>query len=85
MFCTLSSSIAFVSIFATLDIAFLCLALGRRFPYLSSAVSGTYEPHVHLTYAGGVFGLLSAFAAWYNALAGIVENSNNRYVLFVCF
>lgn len=75
--CTLSSSIAFCSIFVTLDIAFLCLALGRRFPYLSEVATGKYAPHHNLTYAGGVFGLLSAFAAWYNALAGILENSNN--------
>lgn len=77
VFCTLSSSIAFCSIFITLDVAFLCLALGRRFPYLPEGVGATYEPHPHLTYAGGVFGLLSAFSAWYNALAGIIENSNN--------
>lgn len=60
-----------------LDVAFLCLALGREFAYLPEGVGATYQPHKHLTYAGGVFGILSAFAAWYNALAGIVENSNN--------
>ncbi|KAL3424041.1 GPR/FUN34 family protein (GPR1/FUN34/yaaH family protein) [Phlyctema vagabunda] len=77
VFCTLSSSIAFVSVFATLDVAFLCLALGRRFPYLAEPATGAFEPHANLTYAGGVFGMLSAFAAWYNAFAGIIENSNN--------
>jgi uncharacterized protein len=74
--CTLSSSAAHFSIFFTLDIAFICLALGRRYPHLTGAA---YEPHQGLTYAGGVFGMLSAFAAWYNALAGIAA-SNHTYV-----
>ncbi|KAI9738154.1 MAG: hypothetical protein M1818_005583 [Claussenomyces sp. TS43310] len=73
--CTLSSSLAHFSIFFTLDIAFLCLALGRRYPHLSGS---SYVPHANLTYAGGVFGMLSAFAAWYNALAGIAA-SNHTY------
>jgi len=37
-------------------------------------------PHHSLTYVGGIFGMLSAFAAWYNALAGIAA-SNHTYVL----
>jgi GPR1/FUN34/yaaH family len=37
------------------------------------------KPHHGLTVAGGVFGILAAFLAWYNALAGIADTSN-RYV-----
>ncbi|KAN0105998.1 GPR1/FUN34/yaaH family domain containing protein [Hyaloscypha variabilis] len=76
--CTLSSSVAHFSIFLTLDIAFLCLALGRRYPHLSGNV---YVPHQSLTYAGGVFGMLSAFAAWYNALAGIAASNHTFFTL----
>lgn len=37
-------------------------------------------PNPPIIKAGGFFGLLAAFAAWYNALAGIADDSN-RYVL----
>ena len=37
------------------------------------------EPHAALVKAGGAFGILAAFAAWYNALAGIADSSN-RFV-----
>lgn len=78
LLCTLSSSVAQFSIFITLDIAFLCLALGRRYPHLSGE---TYAPHHNLTYVGGIFGMLSAFAAWYNALAGIAASNHTFFTL----
>ncbi|KUJ12791.1 uncharacterized protein LY89DRAFT_592538 [Mollisia scopiformis] len=78
LMCTFSSSVAHCSIFLTLDIAFLCLALGRRYPHLSGTV---YVPHENLTYVGGVFGMLSAFAAWYNALAGIAASNHTFFTL----
>lgn len=40
-------------------------------------VDGAPDPT--LIHAGGGFGLLAAFLAWYNALAGIADTSN-RYV-----
>jgi GPR1/FUN34/yaaH family len=40
------------------------------------------NPHPGLTIAGGVFGILAAFLAWYNALAGIADTSN-RYVILL--
>lgn len=40
-------------------------------------VDGAPDPT--LMHAGGGFGLLAAFLAWYNALAGIADTSN-RYV-----
>jgi uncharacterized protein len=39
-------------------------------------------PNKGLQEAGGMFGLLAAFFAWYLALAGIADDSN-RYVMFV--
>jgi succinate-acetate transporter protein len=38
-------------------------------------------PNKGLQEAGGMFGLLAAFFAWYVALAGIADDSN-RYVIF---
>jgi hypothetical protein len=40
-------------------------------------VDGAPDPK--LMHAGGGFGLIAAFMAWYNALAGIADTSN-RYV-----
>lgn len=71
--CTLRSTVAFFSLFFTLDLAFLCLGIG----YLEH--DGVH-PHQGLIKAGGYFGLFAAFLAWYNALAGIADNSN-RLVL----
>lgn len=71
---TLRSTVAFFFLFFTLDLAFLCLALGWYF-----AVEGAANHN--LTVAGGVFGILAAFAAWYNALAGILEPSNSFFLV----
>lgn len=48
------------------DLAFLMLSIG----YLYGA-----EPA--LIKAGGAFGILAAFTAWYNALAGIADRTNS--------
>lgn len=72
--CTLKSTVAFFFLFFTLDLAFLCLALGYYF-YDSTAMAAQHELNV----AGGAFGIVAAFAAWYNALAGLLEPTN-RYV-----
>ena len=68
--CTLRSTVAFFLLFFTLDMAFLLLSCG----YLL-AVDGV--PKSGIIKAGGWFGLFAAFAAWYNALAGIADS---RYV-----
>ncbi|KAL3418085.1 GPR/FUN34 family protein (GPR1/FUN34/yaaH family protein) [Phlyctema vagabunda] len=69
--CTLRSTVAFFTLFFTLDLAFLFLAIAE------------FEPShgVGLRKAGGVFGLLAAFAAWYNALAGIADSSNSFFII----
>lgn len=72
---TLRSTVAFFFLFFTLDLAFLCLALG----YIYCDAMG--NTNTKLIKAGGVFGILSAFAAWYNALAGILDDSNSFFVM----
>ncbi|KAB2571738.1 putative gpr fun34 family protein [Lasiodiplodia theobromae] len=74
LICTLRSTVAFFFLFCTLDFAFLMLGIG----YLKHDGS---EPHPGLIKAGGAFGILAAFAAWYNALAGIADSSNSFFVI----
>jgi succinate-acetate transporter protein len=69
LICTLRSTVAFFSLFFTLDIAFLLLGVG----YLQHDGG---KPNPGCIKAGGYFGLFAAFLAWYNALAGIADNSN---------
>jgi succinate-acetate transporter protein len=74
LMCTLRSTVMFFLLFFTLDLAFLCLGIG----YLD-LVDGA--PRVGAIKAGGVFGLLAAFLAWYNAFAGIADSSNAFFVV----
>lgn len=39
------------------------------------------DPNTGLTRAGGAFGVLAAFLAWYNALAGIADTSNSFFII----
>lgn len=72
LFCTLRSTVAFFSLFFSLDMAFLLLGIG----YLHRNAMG--EPNPPVIKAGGFFALLAAFLAWYNALAGIADDSNRQ-------
>jgi len=72
--CTLRSTVAFFFLFFSLDMAFLLLSIG----YLHRP-DGT--PQTSVIKAGGVFALLAAFTAWYNALAGIADSSNSFFVI----
>jgi len=74
LICTLRSTVAFFLLFFTLDLAFMCLGIG----YLAR-VNGA--PRVSAIKAGGAFGILAAFIAWYNALAGIADSSNSFFVI----
>jgi len=74
LLCTLRSTIAFFFLFFTLDMAFLLLGIG----YLQNNGAAPQEGCI---IAGGAFGLLAAFAAWYNALAGIADSSNSFFVI----
>lgn len=70
MLLTLRSTVAFASLFITLDIAFLFLALSQQ--YAVSAVSAA----AHFQTAGGAFGIAAAFLAWYNMFAGMADETN---------
>lgn len=59
LICTLRSTVAFFLLFFTLDLAFLFLGLA----YLLHGGSGA--AHTGLLRAGGAFGILAAFVAWY--------------------
>jgi len=74
LICTLRSTVMFFLLFFTLDLAFLCLAIG----YIAL---DNGAPRVGAIKAGGVFGILAAFLAWYNALAGIADSSNSFFVI----
>jgi len=67
LLCTIRSTVAFFSLFFFLDITFLLLA------------AGYWSNHVGVTKAGGWFGIITAFVAWYNAFAGIA-NKENSYI-----
>ncbi|MCJ1365030.1 hypothetical protein MMC16_004149 [Acarospora aff. strigata] len=72
---TLRSTVAFFLLFFTLDLAFLMLGIG----YLYRNAKG--KPNPPLIRAGGAFGMLAAFLAWYNALAGIADDSNSFFIV----
>jgi len=40
-------------------------------------------PNIAFQKAGGMFGLLAAFTAWYVALAGIADDSNSFFTILV--
>lgn len=74
LFCTLKSTVAFFLLFFFLDLTFLLLGVAYLQP-----VGG--KPNTAVQKAGGLFGLLAAFAAWYNALAGIADTSNSFFII----
>lgn len=74
LLCTLRSTVAFFFLFLTLDLTYLLLACES---YAKSA--GHFALADELRVAGGVFGMLAAFAAWYNALAGLLDGSNSFF------
>ncbi|KAG9258223.1 GPR1/FUN34/yaaH family-domain-containing protein [Emericellopsis atlantica] len=74
--CTLRSTVAFFLLFFTLDIAFLCLSVENYARDMGNEVAAT-----NLKKAGGFFGFLAAFLAWYNALAGIQDSSNSFFTV----
>ncbi|KAL1885948.1 Meiotically up-regulated protein 86 protein [Paecilomyces lecythidis] len=64
----------FFLLFFFLDIAFLLLAIGNL-------VRPRGTPDTRIKKAGGLFALLAAFTAWYNALAGIADTSNSFFII----
>jgi succinate-acetate transporter protein len=76
LLCTLRSTIMFFMLFFTLDLAFLMLACGA----FATSAGATQTSHM-LHMAGGGFGMLAAFLAWYNAFAGIADSSNSFFLI----
>jgi len=74
LICTLRSTVMFFLLFFWLDLAFLMLSIG----YLQNTAAGPNEACIK---AGGFFGLLAAFWAWYNALAGIMDSTNSFFLV----
>ncbi|KAF7867330.1 hypothetical protein EAF04_005413 [Stromatinia cepivora] len=75
LICTLRSTVAFFLLFFFLDLAFLMLGIGHlRASSAGVPLSGAIK-------AGGYFGLFAAFMAWYNALAGLADDSNSFFVI----
>lgn len=74
LFCTLKSTVAFFMLFFTLDLAFLMLGIA----YLNPSAGA---PSPACLRAGGAFGIIAAFFAWYNALAGIADTSNSFFII----
>ncbi|EPS38781.1 hypothetical protein H072_7462 [Dactylellina haptotyla CBS 200.50] len=75
LLCTLRSTVAFFSLFFTLDLAFLFLSIA----HFQTEEGGA--PGKNLTIAGGVFGMMAAFLAWYNALAGLLDAKNSWFAV----
>jgi len=76
LLCTLRSTVMFFLLFFTLDLAFLFLACGE---YANS--NGDKDTGTALAKAGGAWGMLAAFLAWYNAFAGIADSSNSFFLI----
>ncbi|KAF3762151.1 hypothetical protein M406DRAFT_264795, partial [Cryphonectria parasitica EP155] len=76
LLCTLRSTVMFFFLFFTLDMAFLFLACSE---YADN--NGATNTANGLQKAGGVWGILAAFLAWYNAFAGIADTSNSFFLI----
>lgn len=74
---TIRSTLAFSSLFFTVWITFICLGTA----YLDARNTADGHPHKGLTVAGGAFGIVAAFIAWYNMLAGIADPSNSFFAI----
>jgi len=75
LLCTFKSNVAFVTLFVFLEITFLLLTMAH-FQLLPDG-----SPSIGLTKASGVIGLMTTFLAWWNAMAGILDDSNSFFIL----
>lgn len=60
--------------FFMLDVALLMLGCAYLYPQDGAPQKG-------LMHAGGGFGIVTAFLAWYNAFAGIADTSNSFFIV----
>lgn len=69
---TLRSTLAFSSLLFTVWMTFLLLGIG----YLDNDGAAVAAPNHNLNLAGGAFGIIAAFLAWWNMMAGLLDRSN---------
>ena len=75
---TLRSTIIFSLLLMTVWLAFLCLATG----YLYHTGTGLdAAPHLPLIRAGGWFGIMAGFLAWWVMIAGILTKDNSFFTV----
>lgn len=67
---SLRTSLGLVALFFFLDLTFLILAMGKFYPETAA-----------ITKAGGVFGLITAFIAWYVAAANLLTPETSHFTL----
>ncbi|CAG8501022.1 6780_t:CDS:2 [Acaulospora colombiana] len=70
---TFRSNAGMVALFFFLLITFLLLTIGKFTP-AATPVNGA-------TKAGGIFGIITAFIAWYNALAGLLTKESSYFTV----
>ena len=75
LICTLKSTLAFFMLFFFNDITFLLFTIA----HLKQAPDGS--PNVAITQAAGIFGLITSFFAWWNAMAGMLEPANSFFTI----
>ncbi|PKI85033.1 hypothetical protein MVES_000746 [Malassezia vespertilionis] len=68
--CSIKSTVMFFLLFFTLDLCFLLLGIAH-------IMNDGTKPNTPILRAGGAFGLATSFLAWYNAFAGLADNSNS--------
>lgn len=71
---TLRATLIFNLLIFVVWIAFLCLGLS----YLYNTGGEKPMPQYHLQTAGGAFGVIAAFLAWWVMVAGCLEKGKNR-------
>lgn len=78
LLCTLKSTVAFFLLFFFLDITFLLLGVAYLW-------NNGQAPRTGCLRAGGAFGILAAFTAWYNAYAGMADETNSFLLIPVIY
>lgn len=75
LLCTMRSTVAFFSLFFLLDITFILL-------FIAEFRAADGHPNATATQkAAGIFGIITAFIAWWNAIAGIADKTNSFFTV----
>ncbi|KAG9695596.1 hypothetical protein KCU95_g6426, partial [Aureobasidium melanogenum] len=75
---TLKSTVAFSFLFFTVWLTFLMLATGYMY---TTTVDGVTAPNQSLNLAGGSFGIIASFIAWWNLFAGVADRGNSFFLI----